>query len=208
MARVTTLANQRTAPRWAGEFISPDCLIPGGAKVNPAEFFAEDSVLVKLNGAAAADAVVLNVDALTGVIPVGTNLYFGQSKEFARVTVETEEGDVTIAVEALPSALEDNDEARYLGGGGQPKSIPSGTLIGRTRAERDAGTGFGPAVVATDEEIYLTAFDVTDITFNDDVELYRHHSLVKENYLPGFAGLAAGDLVWIRANYDCIGGYE
>jgi hypothetical protein len=51
------------------------------------------------------------------------------------------------------------------------KPIASGTLLGRTYAERDAKTGFGPAA-ATDDEIYLLAFDVTDAVFLPDCELY------------------------------------
>jgi hypothetical protein len=83
------------------------------------------------------------------------------------------------------------------------KYIPSGTLLGRTLAERDAGTGFGPATVASDDEIYLLAFDVTDAVFNDDCELYRHKCVVKENFLPGYSGLPANDLLKIQELYTC-----
>ncbi|MBX6772689.1 MAG: hypothetical protein IRY83_13245 [Chloroflexi bacterium] len=85
--------------------------------------------------------------------------------------------------------------------------IPAGTAVGRTFAERDAGAGFGPAT-ATDDEIYLTAFDVTDATLNADVELYRHGSIVKENFLPNFAGLDAGVIAKLRALYTTTKGVD
>jgi hypothetical protein len=85
--------------------------------------------------------------------------------------------------------------------------VPSGTLIGRTYAERDAGTGFSPATVATDDELYLVAFDVTDALIEDDVELYRHRCIVKENFLPG-APLGALVLDKIRELYTCTLGEE
>jgi hypothetical protein len=87
------------------------------------------------------------------------------------------------------------------------RSVPSGTAIGRTIAERDAGTGFGPAAAA-DDEIYLVAFDITDAVRNPDVELYRHNSIVKENFLPGWAGLASGVKTAIRARYTCTLGAD
>jgi hypothetical protein len=89
------------------------------------------------------------------------------------------------------------------------KYIQSGTLLGRTYVERDAGTGFGPADTATpDDEIFLLAFDVSDATFEDDCELYRHNSLVKENLLPDYATYNATDLAVLRSLYQCTTGYK
>lgn len=85
------------------------------------------------------------------------------------------------------------------------KPIRSGTLLGRTIAERDAGTALGAAADA-DEEFYLLAFDVTDALQNNDVELYRHGSLVKENFLPAFSGLSDALKSAIRDNYECTKG--
>jgi hypothetical protein len=68
--------------------------------------------------------------------------------------------------------------------------VASGTLIGRTYAERDAGTGFGPATLTTgtglppiDDEIYLLWQDVADADANADADVYRHGSLVATNFL-------------------------
>lgn len=80
-----------------------------------------------------------------------------------------------------PSAFTEEDGRRY---------IPSGTLVGRTVAERDEGTGFGPYAEG-DDEVYLVIFDVWDADRNPEVELYRHGSLVKENFLPEGVDMAA-----------------
>ena len=103
-------------------------------------------------------------------------------------------------VTAGDAALVDADVARYAGSGTKEKTIPSGTLIGRTFTERAAGTTFGPAADA-DDEVFIVAFDVTDAASNTDVELYRPRSMVKENFLPNFATLSAGLLTKLRSTY-------
>lgn len=199
MAKVEVRANVRTAPRWAGEGFGHYCLLPGGAKVNPALFFAEDSVNVVVGAAgAAANATSVPVDALSGPVPSGTTLHFG-SKKFATLTANAAAGATAITVEALPTALVDNDAAMYVGT--KEISIPSGTLLGRTYTERDAGDPYGPAADA-DDEFYLLAFDVTDANEVDDVELYRHGGVVKENFLPLFTTLSATQKGKIRTLYE------
>lgn len=87
-------------------------------------------------------------------------------------------------------------------------TIPSGTVIGRTRAERTAGTPMGPAA-DTDEEFYIIAFDVTDALRNDDVELVKPGAgfTVKENFLPtALTSLSATVQAAIRARYYCTVG--
>ena len=89
------------------------------------------------------------------------------------------------------------------------KPVIAGTIVGRTRAERDAGTGYGPAA-ALDEEIYIVAFDCTNALDNPDVELVRHFSGIKENKLPGggLAGQVAGIQTAVRAVYECTIGAD
>lgn len=89
--------------------------------------YRTSAFVVKLNGAALADAVSLTVDPLPQPVPVGTLLHFGQSKEFARVTAAAAAGAVSLTVEAIPSALEDNDEALVPGVG--VKRIKAGTVM-------------------------------------------------------------------------------
>ena len=206
MAKVTFTSNEKTGPKWLADVLDPNVnMVRAPAKLNAAGFEDYESVLVKLSAAALADATSLAVDALSGAIPSGTMLYCGESKEFALTTAAAAAGAEEITVQALPSALEDNDEAYY-----RPKAprkmIPSGTLVGRTVAERAAGTGYGPATVASDDEIYLTIFDVEDAADNADVELLKHGCTVKENYLPNWDNLGSTVQAKIRALYTCITG--
>lgn len=85
------------------------------------------AVLVKLNGAVSVDATSITVDALSGAIPAGTLLHFGESKEFVKVTAAAAAAATTLTVEVVPTALEDNDEAYY--GGTGDKVIAAGTVM-------------------------------------------------------------------------------
>jgi len=85
--------------------------------------------------------------------------------------------------------------------------IASGTAVGRTIAERDASTAFGPLAVG-DAEVFLVYHDVANADDINDIELYRPGSVVKENFLPGFAGLIQGVKDLIRATYLCTRGSE
>ena len=80
------------------------------------------------------------------------------------------------------------------------KTIPSGSLVGRTIAQRTAGAVFHMAV-DTDEEIFIVAFDVTDALKKADVELYRPSAVVKENFLPNFGTLSVALLAKVRSTY-------
>lgn len=93
------------------------------------------------------------------------------------------------------------DAAQFTADANGRKFVPSGTPVGRTVAERAAGAGFGPAE-ATDDDFYLTAFDVVDAAFSRDVELYRPGGIVKENFLPVFATLSQALKDKIRSLYQ------
>lgn len=194
--------NLRTV--WAAEALSPDKLMPGGAKLAASQFFAEDSVLVDVGaaGAAIGATTVPVTPALTGPIPSGTVLDFGGAK-FARLTANAAAGAVTLTVAALPTALVDADVARYAGAGVLKTRVASGTLVGRTYVERDAGTGFGPWVTG-DEEVYLVAFEVQDAVARPDISLVSHGTKVYENNLPGWAGSTAGFKTAVRGAYQTM----
>ena len=204
MAGVNTYLNQLTSPTWAGDFLDREHLMPGGAKVDASQFMATDGAAVTLTANALVNAVSIAVSALANPIPSGTLLRFGAGK-YAYTTANAAAGAVTIAVEALPVALTSGDKATYKGTGTKPVTIPSGTLLGRTWAERDAGTAFGPAVDA-DEDIFFLAFDITDATKNNDADLYRHNSIVKENFVPGWANLSSTLKAFVRSRYQCTVG--
>jgi hypothetical protein len=202
MARVTFSGNTLTAPRWAGMYFDSDWLMPGGARIDGSQFAGADAVTATTTAIAAQGATSVAVTALAGPIPVGTVLYFGGAK-VAQLTAAAAAGATTLTVAALPTALASGDVATYLGTG--RKTVLSGTFLGRTFTERDAGTGFGPWT-SGDDEAYLLAFDITDALINPDAVLVLHDFVVKENFLPGWTGLAGGTKTQIRALYQCITG--
>lgn len=206
MARIVdNTANTLSSPVWAGDFMGRDHLVPGGAKLNAALFGRVDAVTVVVGAAgAAAGATSVPVAALTGAIPSGTVLNFGTTK-FATLSAAAAAGATSLTVLALPTALVSTDTATYAGVG--VRNVPSGTLIGRTIAERDAGTGYGPWATG-DDEVFLLAFDVTDPSINNDCELYRNGqtSIVKETFLPNWANWTAGMKTALRLAYICTTG--
>lgn len=207
MPGVTAVIRKKTNPTWAQDHVGGRySLEPFPAKIDAAQFTDQLGEIVKSNGGAAANAVALPVDALTADMPPGTVLSFGAaaSKKFAKTTAWAYIGDTSLAVEALPTAIADDDEARFAVGK-RGIFIPSGTLVGRTYTERAANTGFGPAV-DTDDEILLVAFDVDDAYNNNDIELYRRGCTVAENWLPDWTTISANAplLAKLRAAYHCI----
>lgn len=183
-------------PNWLNEQLHSELMIPGGAKLVPTAFPVNDGTKVKLTAAAAAAATSITVEALENAVPTGTMLRFAAGK-FAYTTATAAKGATAITVEALPVALAIGDT----GYTGTKRFVQQGTLIGRTYAERDAGTGFGPWA-SGDDEVYLTVFDIIDTAEIDDVDLLRRNVLIKENWIPDWATLSAGAKAAIRANYQ------
>lgn len=196
----TFFGNTLQAPRWAADFLGREHLEPWAGKIDASQFTDQAGVPVTVTASASATATSVTVAALapslnpatsiiaTGnvLIPSGAVLYFGTNK-FATLTADAKVGDTSLTVAALPTALVGTETTTYSRYGSE--TIPSGTFVGRTYAERDAGTSFGPAAV-TDDETFLTAFDVVDAKIDNDIVLYRHTSRVKENYLPGYTALS------------------
>lgn len=193
---------ESTPPLWVGDYLSHDTVMRVPVKLDVAQFNAVDAVKVIASANAAQNATSVAVAALSGAIPNGTVLDFGGAK-FARLTAAAAAAATVLTVAALPTAIAQNDTATFRGIG--KKSIPSGTFIGRTIAERDAGTAWGPVDIGDDEQ-YLTTRDVADAARDNTTEIYRHNKTVKENYLPGWATLAANLKARVRALYACIGG--
>lgn len=196
-------------PVWAGDFGGREHIMATPARIDPAQFNRPDSVLVDVGAAGAAiGATSVPVGALSGAIPNGTILDFGGAGKFAKLTAAAAAGATSLTVEALIEALVDADTARYAGT--RELSIPSGTPIGRTLAERDNNDRFGPAV-STDDEIFLIYFEVRDADDNDEVELYRPGSQVKENFLPGWTDAVKWPALLktaLRARYQCYIGED
>lgn len=85
---------------------------------------------------------------------------------------------------------------------GAPRIVKAGTLVGRTYAERDAGTGFGP-YAATDNQIFLL---FNDVDFDEGVQgdglIPYRGNVIAVNFLPGWATLPQPEKDYILANYD------
>lgn len=192
--------------RWAGDFLNREHLIPGPFRLDAAQFPATGvgalTISVGAGGAAAAATSVPVAITGGGTLPVGTVLRFGDGK-YARTTAEATSATTSLAVEALAAALVADDTANYSPTGNA--HVPSGTIVGRTQAEADAKTGFGPAA-STDDFIYIVAFDVVDASDNPDCEMYRPNSQVKTNFLPVWDSLAAALQTAVRSRYICTTG--
>jgi len=205
MARIVTEANgASTARAWIGDYFDREHLIAGGAKLDAAQFSGERAVKAVVGVAGAAQgATSVPVAALSGPIPSGALLDFGGAK-FARTAAAAAAAATSLTVAALPTALVSGDTATYLPAGAF-KTVPSGTVLGRTIAERDANTPYGLAA-DTDDEVLVLAIDVVDATVNNDVTLYRPGSIVKDNFLPGFAALSTAVKGKLRTAYVCTKG--
>lgn len=188
-------------------------MLPGGARLDVSAFPYVDAVRVTVGAAGAAvdaTSVPVAIAKLNStstkadpVIPAGATLDFGGDK-FATLTAAANLAAPSLTVRALVTALVQNDVATYQGMD-MRKPIPAGTLIGRTLAERDAGTGFGQPDIATpDGELFLTAFPVQDAMINADVVLLRHGTLIYEDRLPGWATSSANFKAKVRSLYECI----
>lgn len=214
MARSMALGGLRLAsPPWAGECLDAEDLMPGGAKIDPAQFtiYAAD-VVVTLTAQANIGDRSLTVAALSGAIPAGATLNFGIPGLFAVVDAAVAAAAVAIPVVAIVRVIPSGSSATFKGN--PKKTVPSGTVLGRTLAERDAQTPFG-AALNTDAEIFLLAFDVSDADALDDIELVKPYTgfVVKENFLPLYdtlrpAGVDSTLMTQVRARYNLVRGAE
>lgn len=174
--------------------------IPAGTILDFGQHTTGDiSMLAKVTADAAAGATTLTVEELAHEIENSSVAAFGGgSSMFAQVTAAAAAGATSLTVEALAGPIADNATATYTVA---VTTVAAGTLVGRTYAERAAGTDFGP-VDDSDDEVYLTAWDVTDLTINNDVELIRHETLIYEDLIPGWASLGATKQGLVRAAYQ------
>lgn len=200
-----------THPAWAKDYFSREHVVPGGARVDAAQFPRDDSVLVQIDNVAgiAIGATTMAVDALTGPIPAGIPLMFTNGAR-VQTSAAAATGAVAISIVAATQAIPNNTNAMYIGLG--VVSVPDGTVIGRTYTERDAGTGFGPVadgdVAAGAGEAYIVCFTIDNATRNADVDLYRWGSTLDEAHLPGWAGLSANVKTYLRTKYQTMRGAD
>lgn len=199
---------QPISPQWSGTpQHQPKVLVPGGGHLNALAFTnSSNATPVTLTAAAAAGAISITVSEVASPIPSGTILDFTGIGKFAKLTAAAAKGATTITVEALPQALVSGDMA-YYSAIANILYIQSGTLVGRTYADRDAGIGYGP-YTSTAEEAHLLFFDVHNALTDNECELYmsRGANVIYENFLPSWTTLPTEIKTFIRQNYTCLTG--
>lgn len=157
-----------------------------------------------LSASAAAGATSLTVYPLqTASLPANGNTATVPAKPIlAEVTALAAAGATTISVRALSEDIPADAIATYPGTS-RIKPVPSGTLLGRTLAERDANVPFGPWATG-DDEVYLLAFDVVDANTRNNAEFYRNQRVVREDLLPDWADYSPAKKAALRAAYQCV----
>lgn len=197
--------NDVVQPNWMAEPLFPHVLIPGGAKIVAASFPRVDQVAITLAaGAVTAGSgkTVTFTAGLSGALPAGTILDFGSS-EFVTFPTGASAGATSVTDAVVAADLEGGETATYLGIG--DRRVESGTLLGRTFTERDAGTGFGPWAL-NDDEVYLLAFQIDNALIDNDVTLVRPQTLIKENWLPDWANYSSDKKTALRKAYQVVRG--
>ncbi len=185
--------------------------LPGAVPAGTILDFEDAGKFALVTADAAAGATSLTVEALPEQIDDDDEATYRGQNKFAVTSAAAAEGATSITVEALGEQINDNETAVYEGVG--LRHVPSGTIIGRTFAERAAGTGFGPvdftaSTSVDDDEVYILAFDVEDADDNPECELFRHGGLVKENLLPDWSTLDSILQAWVRNNHNAILGQQ
>jgi hypothetical protein len=198
---ITFYSNVITSGPFLADPAAADNYLPGPIQLDASQFSAVDAVTIVVGSAGAAQgATTVPVAALSGPIPKDVTIPLGGAK-YARLSAAAAKGATSITVYALPTALVSGDTATYAGVG--PLVVPKGTYIGRTQAEADAGTPFGPAS-ASDDYRYLLGVTV-NLRQTDGGMVVRHGRAVFENQLPEWATLSANSqlLAALRADYQC-----
>lgn len=193
-----------TQPAWSAEALTAEKLLNAGTQLDIAQFgFSDSQVLTLVAGAVTAGAgkTLTLTQPLTSDIPVGTILNFG-SGEYFTLTSKAVKGGTTL-VGDLAADLEGGETTTWKGVSGRVM-VPAGTLLGRTYTERANGAGFGPAVAASDDEIFISAFQVERAEIDAGVTMVRHQTLIYENKLPGWDSFDATTKAKVRSLYQCI----
>lgn len=202
MARFTnTDYGQASSAAFLGDFGNREHILPGGAKLDTAATFAnEGDYTIHNTAVAAVGATSITVTALPVALPSGTTLSFTGGK-FAVTSAAASAGATSISVEPLGEEIADESDATFDSVADQ-EVVVAGTLVGRTAAERASGADFGPAADA-DDEVYIVVADV-DLSRSNDVDLVRHGTLIKTNFLPSYAGASSAVKAKLEDKYQLV----
>jgi hypothetical protein len=201
-----------TNPVWLASMSGHDIdriLLRAPVMLDAAQWSAQDSVLVTVNDASiAAGDTAVTVTALPGPLPAGAYLDFsgGTNAQVARTSIAHAAGATTLTVYPLDGTIANGSTATWAGT--KIKSVPSGTLVGRTLAEQAASSAWGPAATGDIPplgEIGFTYHDCPNLDVDARVTLVMPGATIKYNKLPfAYASLAAGLLTYLRTYYRMI----
>mgnify|MGYP001794889915 CR=1 FL=1 len=190
-----------TRPGWVANELNAYSLLPAGTQADISQFnYADAQDLVLAAGAVTAGSGVILAltEALKYDILAGQILDFGDGELFT-LEQRAKRGDTTM-VGTLAANAEGGESYTYSVSCGRTV----GEFVGRTLVERTAGTGFGVADAAGDDELYLVAFQNEYAEQDAGITLLRHNCVIYENKLPGWADYNAATQAKIRELYQCI----
>lgn len=172
-------------------------------------------------GTSATNAVIVTAEPAENAVAPSAGNETGASTavgKYAQLTANANLGDTALTVAPIPVALAGTETGNFSRWG--VELMLSGTPVGRTYAARAANLPFVPADPVAHNpltgagELYLVLFDNADLHATNGVELYRHNSIVKENYLPNFStvlapgGVPTPLLTLLRQLYTCVLGVD
>ena len=181
-----------------GDYGDREHVLAGGMKLAAGTFPTAGEYTIKLNDAAAAQGdTTITVDATPVALPDNAELQFGS----VTVTLNGAKaaGVTSLTVDALGGDIPDDTEAIY-DVDATSSVVPAGTVLGHTFAEKESGAAIGVAADG-DDEVFIT-FNEVDASKSDDVDVLRHGTLIKVNFLPAWASLSAAVKAKVRAQYQ------
>lgn len=182
-----------------GDYGDREHVLAGGMKLDPdAVYGSAGEFTIKVNDADVnAGETAITVDALPVALPDNTELMFGNQR--VKLSAAAAAGATSITVDALIADIADDATATY-DPDADTKIVLAGTVLGQTFTEKEAGTAIGPAADA-DDEVFIT-FNEVDADKSDDVDVLRHGTLIKVNFLPAWSGLSAAVKALVREQYQ------
>ena len=182
-----------------GDYGDREHVLQGGMKLDTAASYGTaGEFTIKVNDADVnAGETSFGVDALPVALPDNTELQFGA--QTVTVNGAHSAGATTLTVDALIADIADDATATY-DPDATSKIVPAGTVLGQTFTEKEAGDPIGPAD-DSDDEVFIT-FNEVNADDTDDVDVVRHGTLIKVNFLPAWSGLSSTVKGLIREQYQ------
>jgi hypothetical protein len=204
---------ERSTPRWLADFKDRHFLMESGSQIDRTKYYPRGTVTVTVGtGGAAQGATSLPVAApgLEADLESGRTLDGGGGL-FARLSAPGTAGDTSLTVAALPTAVPAGTVMRANSISGAV-AIPSGTVVSRSTAERDANQPFHPPTDAdaATGEVRILVYDVVDANEDDDIVMVRPGASVqiRWNYLPEYTNLSTAVKNRLATDYLLLKGVD